>query len=192
MVYFPVFIFLLLICSCKSEDQLTHERPLSPGDILVSSNGVFALGFFPPVSSNTSLYVGIWFHNLSDSDSSRTLVWVANRDSPATSASSTSTWSSRPRSWRCSSWRKRRPCTSSCRGTPPRSRRSFFPDKHRHRRNLHVRQGREMVSGGAATSRKKPRWRGMASDPRRISWRLAPPLPPAAAGELDRSLDVTV
>ncbi|TVU16234.1 hypothetical protein EJB05_39786, partial [Eragrostis curvula] len=88
MVYFPVFIFLLLICSCKSEDQLTNERPLSPGDILVSSHGVFALGFFSPASSNTSLYIGIWFHNLSDSDSSRTIVWVANRDSPATRASS--------------------------------------------------------------------------------------------------------
>lgn len=88
MVYFSVFVFLLLIRSCKSEDQLTTERPLSPGDTLISENGVFALGFFSPTSSNRSLYIGIWFHNLSDSDSSRTIVWVANRDGPATTASS--------------------------------------------------------------------------------------------------------
>lgn len=89
MVYFPGFILLLLlICSCKSEDKLNHERPLSPGDTLISENGVFALGFFSPVSSNRSLYVGIWFHNISDTDSSRTIVWVANRDRPATTASS--------------------------------------------------------------------------------------------------------
>jgi hypothetical protein len=88
MVYFPVLIFLFLICSCKSEDRLTYEKTLPTGDMLISENGVFALGFFSPDSSNRSLYVGIWFHALSDSESSRTTVWVANRNSPAPTASS--------------------------------------------------------------------------------------------------------
>ncbi|XP_062226867.1 G-type lectin S-receptor-like serine/threonine-protein kinase B120 isoform X2 [Phragmites australis] len=86
VAYFPVFILLLLICFCKSDDQLTDARSLAPGDMLISKDGVFALGFFSPASSNVSLYVGIWFHGIPER--SRTIVWVANRDSPATTASS--------------------------------------------------------------------------------------------------------
>ncbi|XP_025824722.1 G-type lectin S-receptor-like serine/threonine-protein kinase B120 isoform X3 [Panicum hallii] len=80
-----VFILLLLICFCQSDDQLTSARPLSPGDLLISKNGVFALGFFSPVGSNESLYVGIWFHGIPKRN--RTIVWVANRDNPTTTAS---------------------------------------------------------------------------------------------------------
>ncbi|PUZ49081.1 hypothetical protein GQ55_7G296800 [Panicum hallii var. hallii] len=80
-----VFILLLLICLCQSDDQLTSARPLSPGDLLISKNGVFALGFFSPVGSNESLYVGIWFHGIPEHN--RTIVWVANRDNPTTTAS---------------------------------------------------------------------------------------------------------
>ena len=80
-----VFIFLLLICFCQSDDQLTSARPLSPGDLLISKNGVFALGFFSPAGSNESLYVGIWFHGIPER--SRAVVWVANRDNPTTTAS---------------------------------------------------------------------------------------------------------
>ncbi|TVU20671.1 hypothetical protein EJB05_36889, partial [Eragrostis curvula] len=87
MVYFPAyFILLLLICFCKSDNQLTRTTPLGMGDMLISDNGIFALGFFSPAarSNNQTLYIGIWFHNLSV----RTVVWVANRDSPASAASS--------------------------------------------------------------------------------------------------------
>jgi len=80
-----VFILLLLICFCQSDDQLTSARPLSPGDLLISKNGVFALGFFSPVGSNESMYVGIWFHGIPEHN--RTIVWVANRDNPTTTAS---------------------------------------------------------------------------------------------------------
>ena len=78
-----VFILLLLICFCQSDDQLTSARPLSPGDLLISKNGVFALGFFSPVGSNESMYAGIWFHGIPEHN--RTIVWVANRDNPAKS-----------------------------------------------------------------------------------------------------------
>nr|GEV82049.1 G-type lectin S-receptor-like serine/threonine-protein kinase B120 [Tanacetum cinerariifolium] len=47
------------------------------GDIIVSPNQVFALGFFSPTSSS-SRYVGIWYNQLPG----QTVVWVANRDSP--------------------------------------------------------------------------------------------------------------
>nr|CAB3485872.1 unnamed protein product [Digitaria exilis] len=66
--------------------QLTSTRPLSPGDLLISKNGVFALGFFSSAGSNGSLYVGIWFYGIPERN--RTVVWVANRDNPATTASS--------------------------------------------------------------------------------------------------------
>ncbi|CAL5025238.1 unnamed protein product [Urochloa decumbens] len=88
MICLTIFILLLLICFCQSEDQLTRARPLSPGNLLISKDAVFALGFFSPPGSNGSLYVGIWFHGVPDPERSRTIVWVANRDNPATAVSS--------------------------------------------------------------------------------------------------------
>jgi hypothetical protein len=83
----PVFvsIFLFLSSFCKPDDQLTHAKPLTRGDILISKGGDFALGFFSPSSSNNSFYLGIWYHNL---PGSRTVVWIANRDNPITTPSS--------------------------------------------------------------------------------------------------------
>ncbi|XP_037482515.1 G-type lectin S-receptor-like serine/threonine-protein kinase At1g11330 [Triticum dicoccoides] len=77
-----IFILLLLVCSCNSDDHLTPTQPLSPGDELISSNGVFALGFFSLQNSTANTYLGIWYHNISQ----RTYVRVANRDSPITSS----------------------------------------------------------------------------------------------------------
>uniref|UniRef100_A0A0E0DCZ2 non-specific serine/threonine protein kinase n=1 Tax=Oryza meridionalis TaxID=40149 RepID=A0A0E0DCZ2_9ORYZ len=86
MACVPVFIFLLLISFCRRDDQLTQGKPLiSPSDVLVSKGGIFALGFFSTGSSNTSLFLGIWYHNIPE----RTYVWVANRDNPITTPSST-------------------------------------------------------------------------------------------------------
>ncbi|XP_066346035.1 G-type lectin S-receptor-like serine/threonine-protein kinase B120 isoform X2 [Miscanthus floridulus] len=84
-----ILLILLMICVCKSDDQLTSARPLTPGDLLISKGGVFGLGFFSPSpagSNTTSLYVAIWFHGIPERN--RTVVWVANRDRPATTASS--------------------------------------------------------------------------------------------------------
>ncbi|XBJ05640.1 hypothetical protein VPH35_024386 [Triticum aestivum] len=77
-----IFILMLLVCSCNSNDRLTPTKPLSPGDELISSNGLFALGFFSLQSSAANTYLGIWYHNISE----RTYVWVANRDNPITSS----------------------------------------------------------------------------------------------------------
>lgn len=48
----------------------------------------FALGFFCPTNfptdSNNSLYIGIWYYNIPE----RTVVWVANRDNPIITPSS--------------------------------------------------------------------------------------------------------
>ncbi|KAM0920364.1 hypothetical protein ACQ4PT_007555 [Festuca glaucescens] len=83
MIPLPVFILLSLVCFCKSDDRLTLVKPLSTGDKLVSSGGVFALGFFSPTNSTANSYIGIWYNNIPE----RTYVWVANRDIQITSGS---------------------------------------------------------------------------------------------------------
>ncbi|KAF0891189.1 hypothetical protein E2562_006547, partial [Oryza meyeriana var. granulata] len=82
--YLEVFVFLLLVCSYKSEDKLTPARPLSPGDALISGGGIFALGFFSPTNSTSDLYVGVWYNQIPV----RTYVWVANRNNPIKTSSS--------------------------------------------------------------------------------------------------------
>nr|CAB3485869.1 unnamed protein product [Digitaria exilis] len=86
MACFPLLILLLLSSPCQSNDQLKQGNPLSPGDLLISEGGDFALGFFSPDASNKSLYIGIWYHNIPEPQ--RKVIWVANRDSPVTSPSS--------------------------------------------------------------------------------------------------------
>ncbi|CAL5025253.1 unnamed protein product [Urochloa decumbens] len=77
-------LFLILPFFCESNDQLTQATPLSPGNMLISKGGVFALGFFSPTNSNKSLYLGIWYNIPGE----RTVVWVANRDNPISNTSS--------------------------------------------------------------------------------------------------------
>lgn len=55
-----------------SGDYITGNKTL------ISATGTFALGFFSPENSSKS-YVGIWYHDLGPT---KTVVWVANRDSP--------------------------------------------------------------------------------------------------------------
>jgi hypothetical protein len=78
------FILLFLSSFGRSDEQITRGKPLSYGDTLVSKGGDFALGFFSPNSSNGSLYLGIWYHNIPG----RTFVWTANRDNPIAATSS--------------------------------------------------------------------------------------------------------
>ncbi|XP_030514139.2 G-type lectin S-receptor-like serine/threonine-protein kinase B120 isoform X2 [Rhodamnia argentea] len=52
------------------------------GDTLISSSGNFELGFFSPANSSLR-YVGIWYHKISV----KTVVWVANRESPVSDES---------------------------------------------------------------------------------------------------------
>ncbi|KAJ1700793.1 hypothetical protein LUZ63_000572 [Rhynchospora breviuscula] len=75
------FQFILLLSTfflfslCTSRDTITLDAPLSYGDTLLSSGGVFTLGFF---TSNNMKYLGIWYTQIIQ----QTVVWVANRDNP--------------------------------------------------------------------------------------------------------------
>ncbi|KAL9243555.1 hypothetical protein vseg_017429 [Gypsophila vaccaria] len=60
-------------------------KPLRDPNTLVSSNGIFKLGFFSPAKL-TNRYVGIWY-NVSDSDGELEVVWVANRGDPLSDSS---------------------------------------------------------------------------------------------------------
>ncbi|KAK3441367.1 hypothetical protein EUGRSUZ_B01366 [Eucalyptus grandis] len=78
-----VFIFLLSARHIASGavNNITTSKPLFQNQTLVSSGQIFELGFFMPNGSENH-YVGIWYKNLTPSK----IVWVANRDSPLTSA----------------------------------------------------------------------------------------------------------
>ncbi|KAF6145432.1 hypothetical protein GIB67_032555 [Kingdonia uniflora] len=55
-------------------DMITKDKYIIDGETLVSSNGIFELGFFSPHNS-TNRYVGIWYKKIQ-----QTVVWVANRE----------------------------------------------------------------------------------------------------------------
>lgn len=74
-----LMIFPLL---AHSIGQITTTQLLRGGQTLVSAGQEFELGFFPSDNPN-SWYVGIWYKKTGD----RTVVWVANRDSPVTTSS---------------------------------------------------------------------------------------------------------
>lgn len=86
MMYIPIFILIFLSSPCQSDDQLTDTKPLFPKDMLISAGRDFALGFFSPTNSSNKIYIGIWYHNVPE----RTVVWIANRDSPITAPTSAS------------------------------------------------------------------------------------------------------
>ncbi|KAK3427063.1 hypothetical protein EUGRSUZ_F03366 [Eucalyptus grandis] len=56
---------------------ISAGQSLTGSDTLVSSGGVFELGFFSPGNS-TDTYLGIWYKKIEE----RTYVWVGNRDRP--------------------------------------------------------------------------------------------------------------
>jgi|UniRef100_A0A2N9GMZ8 hypothetical protein len=63
-------------------DSITSTQSLADGNTLVSKDGNFELGFFNPGSSKNR-YLGIWYKNIPV----KTVVWVANRDSPIDNSS---------------------------------------------------------------------------------------------------------
>nr|GME12769.1 G-type lectin S-receptor-like serine/threonine-protein kinase At4g27290 [Ipomoea batatas] len=67
-----------------ARDTISSTQSLKYGDTIVSSGGIFEMGFFSPTNSSHNVYVGIWFKQMSI----RTVVWVANRDTPLTNTSS--------------------------------------------------------------------------------------------------------
>ncbi|XP_052114851.1 receptor-like serine/threonine-protein kinase SD1-8 isoform X1 [Arachis duranensis] len=80
------FLFCFSIFSpkpCTSSDTLTKSQILRTNQTLLSPKGIFQLGFFSPTDDDsTSLYLAIWYNNILP----RTVVWVANRDTPLQSS----------------------------------------------------------------------------------------------------------
>ena len=72
-----LLLFSLVFPICISFETITQNHPLKDGQILVSYQKTFALGFFTPENSNCR-YVGIWYNQIIE----QTVVWVANRDNP--------------------------------------------------------------------------------------------------------------
>ncbi|KAK1407061.1 hypothetical protein QVD17_38672 [Tagetes erecta] len=73
-------LFLLVSnVSCSTTDTITSASPLKDGDTIISSRGIFELGFFSPGSSKNR-YIGIWYKSIPI----KTVVWVANRETPVT------------------------------------------------------------------------------------------------------------
>ena len=77
-------MFLILLSTLFyysfARDILSPTQSLVDGEQLVSAGGSFALGFFSPKKS-TNRYIGIWFNKITV----QTVVWVANRENPITS-----------------------------------------------------------------------------------------------------------
>ncbi|XP_019156175.1 PREDICTED: G-type lectin S-receptor-like serine/threonine-protein kinase At4g27290 isoform X3 [Ipomoea nil] len=85
-----LLLLLLLLALLFSFQQISFARDtisstqfLRYGDTIVSSGGIFEMGFFSPINSQ-NIYVGIWYKRIPI----RTVVWVANRDSPLSNTSS--------------------------------------------------------------------------------------------------------
>ncbi|CAH9133673.1 unnamed protein product [Cuscuta epithymum] len=77
---FLIFQFIIIrniIPLALAVDTITPANPLAGNQTLVSSGGVFELGFFTPRGSD-KIYVGIWYKQIKE----KTVVWVANRDGP--------------------------------------------------------------------------------------------------------------
>ncbi|KAG8385668.1 hypothetical protein BUALT_Bualt03G0069100 [Buddleja alternifolia] len=75
-IFFPVL--------AMSPGVITTTHSLTRDQTLVSGGDNFELGFF---NRSSNWYIGIWYKNIEQ----RTIVWVANRDSPLRSSSGTFT-----------------------------------------------------------------------------------------------------
>ncbi|PIN03979.1 Serine/threonine protein kinase [Handroanthus impetiginosus] len=84
--YHPVWRFFLTFTLfpvlATSIDLITPTQFLAKDQTLVSAGQQFELGFFPSGKSN-NWYIGIWYKSVEN----RTIVWVANRDSPLANSS---------------------------------------------------------------------------------------------------------
>ncbi|KAJ4967607.1 hypothetical protein NE237_019456 [Protea cynaroides] len=70
----------LLLSTAK--DTISLQEIIRDGETIISSGEKFEFGFFTPDGATPNKrYAGIWYHKLS-SNSTRTVVWVANREKP--------------------------------------------------------------------------------------------------------------
>jgi hypothetical protein len=86
-ILFLSILFSLLLSNlglATAQDTITPTLSIRDGDTIVSAGGSFELGFFSPGNSKRR-YLGIWYKNISTT--TRTVVWVANREAPLTDTS---------------------------------------------------------------------------------------------------------
>ncbi|XP_061362889.1 S-locus-specific glycoprotein S13-like [Gastrolobium bilobum] len=76
LLFFMSFKFQLSIES----DSIIPGETLSGIHTLTSQGEVFEMGFFAPPGNSHDYYIGIWYKGLPMPQ--KTVVWVANRDSP--------------------------------------------------------------------------------------------------------------
>ncbi|KAH9616779.1 hypothetical protein KSS87_013049 [Heliosperma pusillum] len=81
---FSIFFLCFLPVFVASSDTLTTSDSLSVNQSLISAGGKFELGFFVKGVPNR-YYVGIWYKDIP----SDVKIWVANRDNPSYSESTT-------------------------------------------------------------------------------------------------------
>nr|XP_023890719.1 G-type lectin S-receptor-like serine/threonine-protein kinase At2g19130 [Quercus suber]POF21713.1 g-type lectin s-receptor-like serine/threonine-protein kinase [Quercus suber] len=87
----PMMLSFLFICLSLNNhpslgaDTISADQPLSGDQTIISKGGNFELGFFTPGnSSRSNYYIGMWYKKVS----LRTIVWVANRETPVSDNSS--------------------------------------------------------------------------------------------------------
>ncbi|KAE8668169.1 G-type lectin S-receptor-like serine/threonine-protein kinase [Hibiscus syriacus] len=76
-VLFLFMCFSLESHVCFAVDTISSDQSLSGNQTVVSSGGVFELGFFRPGNSS-NYYIGMWYRKVSQ----LSIVWVANREKP--------------------------------------------------------------------------------------------------------------
>uniref|UniRef100_A0A0E0EUM1 Receptor-like serine/threonine-protein kinase n=1 Tax=Oryza meridionalis TaxID=40149 RepID=A0A0E0EUM1_9ORYZ len=80
-------VLLLLPPPCSADDRLVPGKPLTSDATVVSDGGAFAMGFFSTSNSTPDkLYLGIWYNDIPV----RTVVWVANQETPVTNGTTLS------------------------------------------------------------------------------------------------------
>ncbi|GMP52713.1 hypothetical protein CsSME_00018423 [Camellia sinensis var. sinensis] len=75
------FLFSILIIS-NAVDNITKTQSITSKNTVVSSGGSFEMGFFS-LGNSQNTYLGIWYKKISV----RTVVWVANRETPLVNSS---------------------------------------------------------------------------------------------------------
>ncbi|XP_052622287.1 G-type lectin S-receptor-like serine/threonine-protein kinase At4g27290 [Lactuca sativa] len=81
LVLLSSIIFLIVSCFAAF-DRVHINQPIKDGNTIVSDGEMYELGFFSPGKSKNR-YLGIWYKKISP----RTVVWVANRQTPITDSS---------------------------------------------------------------------------------------------------------
>ncbi|KAK9937528.1 hypothetical protein M0R45_014309 [Rubus argutus] len=74
---------IIIAMFAAAQDSTSTFQSIKDGETIVSTGGTFELGFFTPEGASVNRYVGIWYKKISV----KTVVWVANRDTPLTDSS---------------------------------------------------------------------------------------------------------